>query len=309
MNRGIDDPDVYPGTDVLRNFQDIRDASDLEAVEASISALALIRLASESLPGRYDFEHFAAFHRALFEDLYPFAGQIRNVPLTKPEISLQGRSVAYAAPANVRSAAEEGLTTLREGDWSHLERKTDATQFATAVAVAWQAHPFRDGNTRTTMALVRQLAKERGSPLDFGVLSGIPNETRNALAIATEGNADVFRNLIIASRRAEIERAHPVLGRMTSEAREVLELLGSPEIRALVPGAVARGKVLTTSYQTVLLQSGAGITAIGLRNFDDIPINDTRVTDLAVRYAIGSTPKARIPQEGRKVSKSDGPGH
>ena len=308
MNRRTEDPDVYPGTDILRNLQDIQDPSDLETLEVQISAVALARLAKEPLPGRYDLEHLAAFHSALFGEIYPFAGRIRSIPLTKPEISLQGRSVAYAAPEDISIAAEEGFKALRSGNWSKLGQRTIATRFTTAVAIAWQAHPFRDGNTRTMMALVRQLARERGSSLDFGVLSSIPNETRNALALATEGNTEAFSALIVRARRAEIERAHPVIGRMTSEMREVLELLGNPEIHALAPYSIATGRVLATSYQTVLLRSGAGITAVSLRNFTEIPVNETQVMDLAVRYAIGSAPRTGALPERAHPLKKDGPG-
>ena len=310
MNRRTEDPDVYPGTDILRNLQDIQDPSDLETLEVQISAVALARLAKEPLPGRYDLEHLAAFHSALFEEIYPFAGRIRSIPLTKPEISLQGRSVAYAAPEDISIAAEEGFKALRSGNWSKLGQRTIATRFTTAVAIAWQAHPFRDGNTRTMMALVRQLARERGSSLDFGVLSSIPNETRNALALATEGNTGGLQRSDRPRTEGGDRESSPRHHRSDDirKCERSLELLGNPEIHALAPYSIATGRVLATSYQTVLLRSGAGITAVSLRNFTEIPVNETQVMDLAVRYAIGSAPRTGALPERAHPLKKDGPG-
>jgi len=63
----FDDPYCYPGTDVLRNKLNLRDADALEAFEMEITAIR----ASESLPsGRLSVAHYRAIHRLLFQDVY-----------------------------------------------------------------------------------------------------------------------------------------------------------------------------------------------------------------------------------------------
>lgn len=70
----------YPGTRVLKNNLDLRDQKQLEAFEAEIT----VQRASEPLPpGKMDFRHYCDIHHHLFQDVYPWAGQIRNVRIAK----------------------------------------------------------------------------------------------------------------------------------------------------------------------------------------------------------------------------------
>ena len=38
------------------------------------------------------------------------------------------------------------------------------------MARIWRVHPFRDGNTRTTLAFAEQYSREHGFPMDIGIL-------------------------------------------------------------------------------------------------------------------------------------------
>src|SRR5450756_1631258 len=78
-----EDPYVYPGTTVLRNHRGIRTQTELTAVEAEVTAYALAQLASRRIPGGYDLRHMQAFHRAIFGDLYRWAGELRTVAIAK----------------------------------------------------------------------------------------------------------------------------------------------------------------------------------------------------------------------------------
>ena len=49
-------------------------------------------------------------------------------------------------------------------------------QFTKYLAEIWAVHPFRDGNTRTTLTFANQFAKEHGFPLNLGGL--LDNLTR-----------------------------------------------------------------------------------------------------------------------------------
>lgn len=76
----FDDPYAYPGTSVLRNRLDIRDAGILEAFEVEISMLR----AGEPLPqGTFDPAHYCSIHHHLFQDVYEWAGQCRTVRSSK----------------------------------------------------------------------------------------------------------------------------------------------------------------------------------------------------------------------------------
>lgn len=81
--RVSDDPYVYPGTDVLRNVRDIRDSDELEELEARLTFLRGLQLASYSIAGEYDLVHLQAFHRYLLAGLYEWAGELRTVVLAR----------------------------------------------------------------------------------------------------------------------------------------------------------------------------------------------------------------------------------
>lgn len=83
---GGGDPYVYPGTAVLRNYPGIRDPDELQARETRVVAFRSAKLAVEPLPGSYDLQHLQAFHRSLFGDLYPWAGQLRTVAIAKTQM-------------------------------------------------------------------------------------------------------------------------------------------------------------------------------------------------------------------------------
>lgn len=107
------DPYVYPGTTVLCNARGIRDADELRRVEGCLTSLRAARLATERLPGRYDLAHLQAFHHALFEGLYEWAGELRTVAIAKPSalFSLPEHLESYGADVFGRPRLVGGLTT------------------------------------------------------------------------------------------------------------------------------------------------------------------------------------------------------
>jgi cell filamentation protein len=80
MYDAVVDEYCYPGTTVLKNKLDLTETEELYAFEAEVSDSR----ADEELPaGDLDFEHFKAIHRHLFQDVYDWAGEVRNVRISK----------------------------------------------------------------------------------------------------------------------------------------------------------------------------------------------------------------------------------
>ena len=76
----MEDPYVYPGTDILKNKLNIKDADELQDVEKKLVA---IRSKQGFPPGRFDYAHLKAIHKHLFQDVYAWAGQERTVNISK----------------------------------------------------------------------------------------------------------------------------------------------------------------------------------------------------------------------------------
>lgn len=100
-------PYYYPGTDVLRNKQNIRDKNALEQTENAFSALRVRD--AEQLPGPPDLTRLKAVHRTLFGDLYEWAGQTRENTGRMTKDRPAGYSVSYGDSAYVEAqlAAEQ----------------------------------------------------------------------------------------------------------------------------------------------------------------------------------------------------------
>jgi len=77
-----------PGTDVWKNKLDIRDARQLASAEADFSAIRLAELNVRPSIGAFTTEHLQRIHSHVFQDVYEWAGKLRevNMPerLTRP---------------------------------------------------------------------------------------------------------------------------------------------------------------------------------------------------------------------------------
>ena len=248
------DPYVYDGTDVLRNTADIRDPQALAEREMFVSLRVLKQLQKEPVLGTFDLAHYAAIHKRLFGEIYPWAGETRTIEMWKPEIVLNGRSVAYSPPGSIEQHMRTALGSLQRQEPGNLKESRPAIRFAQTMAALWQAHPYREGNTRTLLAFMEQYARHHNQPLDQALINRVPSETRDALVLATRGQIRPFSEMVRNARYSEEQRAHPLLGRLSAEAFEATRLMGAPRIVLPEPGTQVRGQVVATSYHHVVLR-------------------------------------------------------
>jgi cell filamentation protein len=183
-----EDPYVYPGTDVLRNKFGLRDATVLAELEHELSAGRAVALRGRPLPGGYDFAHLKAFHRRLFGDVYPWAGERRTVPIAKG-------NTLFALPDHIEPYLDGVLGDLPREDYL---RGTPADhlpdRLAHYMAEINAAHPFREGNGRTQRAFIAQLAAEAGHHLAWEKLTADRNIA--AAVAAMGGNNSPLRAAI-----------------------------------------------------------------------------------------------------------------
>lgn len=155
---------LYPGTDVLINKLGIRDQAELDEAEAAIVLLATFELAQNPLPEPEtgpDFSYFLQVHRALFRDVYAWAGDIRDVDISKGTTRF----------ANCQHIAAEGQRLTRElaaENWLEALSPDEFSQrMAHYMGELNVLHPFREGNGRALREYVRYLAERAGHPLSW----------------------------------------------------------------------------------------------------------------------------------------------
>ncbi len=158
MYAASDDPYVYPGTDVLKNLMDIRDAQTLEAFELEMTTLR----ADEALPtGDFDPSHYRSIHRHLFQDVYEWAGEYRTIRTGKG-----GNWFCY--PEYIQPETEKlfaGLSANGLFVGGSVDQFVEAA--ATFLSELNAIHPFREGNGRAQLAFMHELAGKAGHPLDL----------------------------------------------------------------------------------------------------------------------------------------------
>jgi cell filamentation protein len=153
-----DDPYVYPGTTTLQNKLGIRDGAELDRFER----LSTQQRAEQGVPkGKFDLAHIRAIHKHIFQDVYDWAGQLRTVEISKGGNQFQFRQYIETGMADVHRRIER-LDYLR-----NLDRMKFAAKAAEIIGDVNYVHPFREGNGRTQMHYLSQLADQAGHRLEL----------------------------------------------------------------------------------------------------------------------------------------------
>lgn len=191
----MEDPYVYPGTDILKNKLNIKNADELQDVEKKLVA---IRSKQGFPPGRFDYAHLKAIHKHLFQDVYAWAGQERTVNISKG-------SGLFALVPFIEKAMNKQVVPLRTENYL---RGLDFQQFVRRMAHHFielnAIHPFREGNGRALRAFFSELAWEAGYELDWTRIDRI--QWLKASEAGHHGNAIPMEQIfeaIVSSRRGQ----------------------------------------------------------------------------------------------------------
>lgn len=175
------DPYVYENSQVLKNKLNIRTQEELDDAEADFVSYRLKDLAVNPMPGEYNTEHFLKMHQYIFQDLYEWAGKPRIVAIYKEEDVLGGMSIEYSDPFDIIKDIHFILSDMRNKPWKDMDRKRASVEFCDSLAKLWKIHPFREGNTRTTITFCCQYASEMGLEVNRGLFEKNSKYVRTAL--------------------------------------------------------------------------------------------------------------------------------
>ena len=182
----------YKGTTCLINKFDIRDEKQLDIVESQITVAKISILQQTPIDGNFDFEHYKAIHKFIFEDLYDWAGTPREVDISK-------KGTSFVKAKNIEEIATACFERLKNQDYfKNLDIEDFVEEITDFYCVTNNLHPFREGNGRTQRVFLSQLAFNAGYEMDFS------NTDTDRLMIATIHSAngvyiylkDVLREII-----------------------------------------------------------------------------------------------------------------
>ena len=188
------DPYVYEGTSILRNLADIRDQSKLDDFESTMVQLSLIKMYKEGVKTSSSKAVFD-IHRALFSNVYEWAGEKRTMNIYKQEQVLAGLSVEYAKFNEIDKQLVAVDKEISKINWATISEKKKIEKITRIIASIWQIHPFREGNTRTVATFLYFFMKEKGLKLNPDFLSSNAKYFRNALVLASIGQYSEYQHL------------------------------------------------------------------------------------------------------------------
>lgn len=139
---------------MLENKIGLTSSADLAREEERISKKKAVELFEkgilDDLPAGV-FSTLQVIHRYLFEDIYPFAGKIRTVNVTKGNFRF--------APLMYLQAALDNIDKMPQSNFDEIVEKYVEMNIA---------HPFREGNGRSTRIWLDHILKtEIGKVVDW----------------------------------------------------------------------------------------------------------------------------------------------
>ncbi|MGF3057324.1 Fic/DOC family protein [Microbacterium sp. YY-01] len=177
-------PETYDTTTrqgTLRNKFGERNAHRLDVRERAATAARAQQLAAGlvQIDRTFDTEHLQQIHRHLFQDVYEWAGELRTCRMRKDE------DTEFAQPCRgeVLDLVHQVQEHIQTVDWSVIERRRFVNNVAVIAAFMNQAHPFREGNGRSTQWFMRHIAEQARFRIDFARVNR--NDWNNASATSS----------------------------------------------------------------------------------------------------------------------------
>jgi cell filamentation protein len=147
---------------ILINLPGFTDPDQLDKFERVEATTAIFDLQINPVKGAFNSAHLKAIHARIFQNIYPWAGEFRQVNIRR------SASYYFAAVQFIEASLNATFAKLAAED--HL-RGLDAYAFASREAYYLgelnAIHPFREGNGRTQREFIRQLAAEAGHRINW----------------------------------------------------------------------------------------------------------------------------------------------
>ena len=144
--------------------------------ERMITNKKALELGKNPIKGNFDYQHLKDIHKALFEDVYTWAGQDRMQMGLKEKFAKYAPNGAIINFVPVKELDKYSKIIFDElAKNNYLKNSKDLNHFAKNLAKFMgeinALHPFREGNGRTQRIFLNELAKNAGYKLDLNLIS------------------------------------------------------------------------------------------------------------------------------------------
>lgn len=153
--------DCYPDTTVLINKLDIRNQKMLNVAELRIVISMTMKIEREIKFNNVDFNFYKNLHKQLFDDLYEWAGTLRNINISK-------KGTVFCNSDDIERIGKLKFDRLKN---LNFLKNTPKDQFLDELTELYHdlnmLHPFRKGNGRTLRLFITLLVRNAGYNLNF----------------------------------------------------------------------------------------------------------------------------------------------
>lgn len=175
----------YEGTTVLVNKLGLRDQDALDAAERVAVPLRAVEAEEKPKEGAFTFDYYLDLHKLLFGDLYDWAGQLRQVNLSK-------KGTNFCQVEELQTIGEAKFAYLqRMKEFRRLDRKSFVDELTDFYHEINMLHPFREGNGRTQRLFFTLLIRRAGYDIHFDEQD--TDELMIATIYAAQGILDPLR--------------------------------------------------------------------------------------------------------------------
>lgn len=136
---------VYTNSEVLKNKFDIRKSEDLARKERTLTSIRLLEILDDKskIKHTFDLKHLQKIHKYIFQDLYNWAGKLRDVDIAKG-------GTLFCKAINIDSFSKDIFSKLQKENWLKDYSKEEIAEKLAILFLDINAlHPFREGNGRT----------------------------------------------------------------------------------------------------------------------------------------------------------------
>ncbi|MDR1849838.1 MAG: Fic family protein [Zoogloeaceae bacterium] len=183
------DPYIDPRTGIFYNKLGICNNEALSKAEFILSYQRAAQLEIHPVPGNFDMAHLRAIHKMLFQDVYPWAGELRTVEISKGQTQFCYVQMLEYGMNDIHKRLEKDNYLRNLGEIPFIEKSADFFGDVNAL------HPFREGNGRAIRIFIRQLAKQAGYDLNLKTLAQDPDVWNYASALTTFRKMDAMNYL------------------------------------------------------------------------------------------------------------------
>ncbi|MEE3438606.1 Fic/DOC family protein [Ruminococcus sp.] len=188
--------DIYlqENSNTLKNKLGITNEKDLDVAESMMVRTRMTLLYNSGFSD-FSAKGFCELHKILFGDVYDWAGKYREINVRKSEPILVGKSVWYSNWDAIDKDLNNCWNKINKVDWHSLNHKEFAENIAHLFPTIWQVHPFREGNTRTTVMMIALFVEHYGYYFDYELMANSAGYVRNAFVLCCFDDNSEFEHL------------------------------------------------------------------------------------------------------------------